>query len=116
MKRIIILSLIIIFMLSACSQPKMNLDSFAQCLTDKGAVMYGAFWCSHCTNLKKDFGPSFKYINYVECDPRGENEQSELCLEKNIEGFDTWIFNDDSRIVVADLESLSQKTGCIIND
>ena len=31
-------------------------DNLAQCLTDKGAKFYGAFWCSHCQEQKAEFG------------------------------------------------------------
>src|SRR3989338_9696221 len=67
-----------------------EIDEFAKCLTEKGAVMYGTFWCPHCARTKKMFGSSFKYIKYVECDPRGNNEQSEFCIEKKIDKYDTW--------------------------
>ncbi len=90
-----------------------DIDTFAKCLTEKGAVMYGAFWCPHCANTKKRFGSSFRYIVYVECDPRGENEQSELCLQKNIEAYDTWEFVDGSRLVgEPSFEAMGAKTGC----
>ncbi|RMD67923.1 hypothetical protein D6817_00180 [Candidatus Pacearchaeota archaeon] len=90
-----------------------DLDEFAKCLTEKGAVMYGAFWCPHCARTKKRFGSSFKYIKYVECDPRGENEKSELCLSKGIDKYDTWEFADGSRLVSEPtFEQLSEKTGC----
>ncbi len=75
--------------------------------------MYGAFWCPHCARTKKNFGNSFQHINYVECDPRGENEQSELCIEKEIENYDTWEFTDGSRVVgEPSFEVLGEKTGC----
>ncbi|MCH7850268.1 MAG: hypothetical protein IH845_01345 [Nanoarchaeota archaeon] len=92
-----------------------SVDTFANCLTEKGAVMYGAFWCPHCAKTKKNFGSSFKFINYVECDPRGDNEQSELCLSKEIEKYDTWEFTDGSRVIgEPSFEVLSEKTGCRI--
>ena len=34
-------------------------DGFAQCLKDKGATFYGAFWCPHCKAQKALF---FKQI------------------------------------------------------
>ena len=42
---------------------KLNYDSFAQCLTDNGAVMYGTYWCSYCNAQKGDFGDAFIYFN-----------------------------------------------------
>jgi hypothetical protein len=61
-------------------------DAFAKCLTDKGFVMYGAAWCSHCAAQKALFGDSFKYIKYVEC-PDNIN----FCLDKGVQGYPTWI-------------------------
>lgn len=92
-----------------------SVDAFATCLTDAGAVMYGAFWCPHCARTKQNFGSSFKHIEYVECDPNGDNEQSELCIEKEIEGYDTWEFSDGSRVVgEPSFEVLAEKTGCAL--
>ncbi len=105
-----------LFLIAACSSPappREDVDSFAQCLTEKGAVMYGAFWCPHCAQTKKNFGSSFRYIDYVECDPRGDNEQAELCIAKKIDAYDTWEFADGSRVVgEPSFEELSAGTGC----
>tara|TARA_Y100000310_G_scaffold342852_1_gene447889 strand:- start:8396 stop:8791 length:396 start_codon:yes stop_codon:yes gene_type:complete len=90
-----------------------EVDAFAKCLTDNGAVMYGTFWCPHCSRTKKKFGPSFIYINYVECDPRGENEKSELCIEKEIGSYDTWEFLDGSRLIgEPSFQQMGERTGC----
>lgn len=91
------------------------LDTFAQCLTEKNTTMYGTFWCPKCAATKKRFGASFKYIHYVECDPRGDNEQSEFCLSKNIDKYDTWEFADGSRVVgEPSFETLGLKAGCTV--
>ncbi len=91
------------------------MDTFSKCLTEKGAIMYGTFWCPHCAKTKKLFGNSFSYINYIECDPRGDNEQSMLCISKNIDKYDTWEFSDGTRLISEPtLEQFSQKTGCVI--
>lgn len=60
-------------------------DSFAKCLTEKGWTLYGAVWCSHCKDQKELFGESFRYIHYVECP-----DNTELCLDKGINGYPTW--------------------------
>ena len=103
---------------TGCSSTKVSqgkIDEFAKCITDKGAVMYGAFWCPHCANTKKMFGSSIQYIKYVECDPRGDNEQAELCIEKDIRAYDTWEFADGSRLISEPtFEQLSEKTGCVL--
>ncbi|TAL48514.1 hypothetical protein EPN87_00365 [archaeon] len=87
-------------------------DALAQCLTEKGFVMYGAYWCPHCANQKAMFGSSFKYINSVECDPNGNNPQPQLCKEKDITGYPTWIYNDQKLEGEQSVESLSILSGC----
>lgn len=88
-------------------------DNLAQCITDAGATMYGAYWCPHCADQKKSFGKSFDYVDYVECDPRGNNANPQLCDAKGIEGYPTWIFADGSRASGnIPLRELSLRTGC----
>lgn len=80
---------------TGCSNTeKVVYDSFAKCLTESGFTMYGAFWCPHCADQKEMFGDAFQYIDYVECDPRDEAGQPELCLEKGVESYPTWIYKD----------------------
>lgn len=91
------------------------LDDFARCLTEKGAVFYGAFWCPHCQNQKKIFGSSEKYLSYVECSTVDGNGQLPACIEKKIEGYPTWEFSDGSRESgELSLDRLSEKTGCLL--
>ena len=50
---------------NSTSSPKVAL---AQCLADKGATFYGAYWCPHCNNQKLSFGnKAAKKLPYVEC-------------------------------------------------
>jgi hypothetical protein len=98
--------------ISAPSTPG-PLDGFAQCLKDKDALFYGAFWCSHCQNQKKMFGSSEKLLPYIECSTPDGKGQLAVCREKNITGYPTWIFADGSRESgELDLEMLAAKTGC----
>ncbi|MBD2102971.1 vitamin K epoxide reductase family protein [Leptolyngbya sp. FACHB-261] len=62
----------------------------AQHLTQTGAKMYGAYWCPHCLEQKALFGEAAKQLDYVECDPNGENPRPQLCQAKNIQGYPTW--------------------------
>lgn len=92
-----------------------ELDSFASCLGEKGAVFYGAFWCPHCQNQKKMFGKSEKKLPYVECSTSDGRSQLPICIEKKIEGYPTWEFADGSRLSgEIKLETLAEKTGCIL--
>jgi glutaredoxin len=86
---------------------KQNLDEFAQCLTDNGAVMYGTYWCTYCKAQKADFGESFEFIDYVEC-----TEEKEECIEKEIDGFPTWIIDGENYQGKQPLQKLSELTGC----
>lgn len=111
--------IIIITGVGIVSNQKSNpneLDGFAQCLTDKGAKFYGAFWCTHCQAQKKMFGKSVKYLPYIECSsPDGQN-QLDICKEAGIEGYPTWVFADDSRLSgEIPLETLAEKTECALS-
>ena len=87
-------------------------DELAQCLTQKGVVMYGAYWCPHCANQKAEFGPSFQYINSVECDPNGDNANPQLCQEKGVTGYPTWEINGQMYSGEQSLERLASLAGC----
>jgi len=84
-----------------------NYDEFAKCLSEKEVSMYGASWCSHCNNQKKMFGDSFKYVNYIDCP-----ENQDLCNEKGIQGYPTWIINGKQYPGEQTFQKLSELTGC----
>ena len=89
-------------------------DDFAICLKEKGAVFYGAFWCSHCNNQKILFGSSKDLMPYVECSTP-DMQQNEICKDKKIEGYPTWEFADGTRLTgEVSLEMLAQKTSCVL--
>jgi len=102
----------ILFLVSANSKPG-KLDEFAQCLKDRGAVFYGAFWCPHCQNQKAMFGKSQKLLLYVECSTQDGKDQLAVCQEKKITGYPTWEFADGSEESgEVSLEKLAEKTSC----
>ncbi|MEK7171390.1 MAG: hypothetical protein AAB739_00630 [Patescibacteria group bacterium] len=108
-------TLLLSILLTGCSDPVGDkYVSFAKCVTEKGATMYGTYWCSHCANQKAMFGKlGFAEINYIECDPRGANAKPELCLKNKVDGYPTWIFADGSRMEgEVPLPNLAEKTGC----
>ncbi len=93
-----------------------NLSTLAQCLTDKGAKFYGAYWCPHCAAQKQAFGKAVKQLPYVECAEVGNQQgQSPACaaVTPKIESYPTWIFADGTRMTgeIA-LTKLAEKTGC----
>ena len=83
-------------------------DSFAKCLAEKKITMYGAAWCPHCQREKRLFGSSFQFVPYVECP-----DNPQLCTEKGITGYPTWIFPDGRRFAGEQgLQKLSAESGC----
>ncbi len=91
------------------------LDNFAQCITDKGAKFYGAFWCPHCQNQKALFGRSQKKLPYIECSTPSGNGVLDVCKQAKIEGYPTWEFADKSRESgEISLSDLAKKTGCTL--
>ena len=90
-----------------------KLDVFAQCLKTSGAQFYGTFWCTHCQNQKKMFGTSSQYLPYVECSTPDGSEQLQVCKDKGIEGYPTWVFADETRLSgELPLATLAEKTSC----
>ena len=66
-----------------------QMDTFAMCLEDKGAVFYGAFWCSHCAAQKALFGNSVDKLPYVECSTPDSQGQLPICKKKKIKNYPT---------------------------
>lgn len=86
---------------------------FTQCLADKGALFYGAFWCPHCQAQKKLFGDAQKLLPYVECSTPDGNGQTQICKDKGINSYPTWVFSDGSKVEgEQSLAKLGEKTGC----
>lgn len=90
-------------------------DALAKCLTGKGYVVYGAYWCDNCDRQKELFGKSFKYINYVECGAGAG--LTEKCKRKGIKKIPAWITPDGDRLTgVHTPEELAEESACGIND
>jgi hypothetical protein len=88
-------------------------DKFAQCIKDSGAVFYGAFWCSHCQAQKAAFGDSAHLLPYVECSTPDSRGQTQVCKDKGIQGYPTWIFKDGSQLSgEVQMQQLAEKTSC----
>ena len=94
------------------SQEDPEIRELAQCLTDKSVTMYGAYWCGHCIDQKNLFGNSFKYVDYIECDERGDNSQPERCQIEGITGYPTWKINGQTISGVISLNELSAMVNC----
>jgi len=66
----------------------------AKHLKKENIVLYGAYWCPHCTRQKELFGREAWQImaakNYVECDARGNGGNPSMCRANEIDGFPSW--------------------------
>ena len=67
-------------------------EKLAQCLTDKGIIMYGTTRCPHCQNQKARFGDAADLITFIDCD-----ESRIQCQAAGVEGFPTWISPDGQK-------------------
>ena len=85
---------------------------FAKFLRENGVVKYSAYWCPNCLNQSELFGrQAYKELNVVECARDGKNSQTQLCIDKNIQGFPSWEINGKIIIGVKTLKELSKLTG-----
>ena len=86
--------------------------ALAEHLRQRGAKMYGAFWCPYCTRQKELFGrQAFSQITYIECDPRGQNGRPELCRQAGVNGFPTWEINGQQYRGMQTLNQLADISG-----
>jgi glutaredoxin len=68
-----------------------NAIGLAKHLRKTGAKLYTAYWCPHCHNQKERFGKeAVSQLDVIECDQRGVNPQTQLCIDKKIKGYPTW--------------------------
>jgi glutaredoxin len=109
---IVVLSILISSISYLTSQEDPAISELAQCLTYNDATMYGAYWCGHCSDQKKLFGNSFKYIDYVECDERGDNPQPERCQIDGITSYPTWKINSQTLSGIRSLKQLAEVAEC----
>lgn len=81
-----------------------RLDAFAQCLSEKGAVMYGAIeWCHYTQEQAGMFGKSYKFITY-----------KDYTEGTDIKKTPTWMINGQYYENVQSLERLATLTGCTL--
>lgn len=69
--------------------------ALAKYLQSTNTIMYGSYWCPHCSRQKELFGmEAFKFINYIECDPKGYRSKYATCLENGVDGYPSWKFGN----------------------
>ena len=86
--------------------------ALAKFLKNNGVVKYSAYWCPNCLDQSELFGKeAYKELNVVECARDGKNSQTQLCIDKKIEGFPSWEINGKIIIGVKTLNELSELAG-----
>ncbi len=94
-----------------------RLMDFAQCITEKGWVMYSSFTCSACRVQRELFGPANEHLKIVECHPHAPDTQVQQCLKKKIRYTPTWLMEKNGVEVkrfkgFKKLDKLASMTGC----
>ncbi len=85
--------------------------ALAKHLTANNVKFYGAYWCDHCLKQKSLFGAeATSKLPYVECAAGGANSQRQLCKEKNIQMFPTWVINGQYFTGTRDLKEIAAMT------
>ncbi|MGC9599219.1 MAG: hypothetical protein ABSE18_02425 [Minisyncoccia bacterium] len=93
--------------------PNGTYDAFAKCIASTTTKFYGAFWCSHCEDQKREFGNAAQYLPYIECSTPDGSGETKACQDAGITEYPTWYFPDGSSSTgVQSPQMLSQKTGC----
>ena len=86
--------------------------ALAKYLKNIGVVKYSAYWCPNCLDQSELFGKkAYKELSVVECARDGKNSQTQLCIDKKIEGFPSWEINGKIIIGVQTLKELSELSG-----
>ncbi|MEL7331341.1 MAG: hypothetical protein AAFN12_03795 [Cyanobacteria bacterium J06560_2] len=99
--------------LASCSSslPNSYEANLADHLSESGATMYGAYWCPHCALQKDYFGGAVSRMPYVECDPEGIDNQSEMCQQMEIVAYPTWIIEGEYYLGAQPLSKLARLSG-----
>ena len=85
--------------------------ALAKYLKDYGVVKYSAYWCPNCLNQSELFGKqAYKELNVVECARDSKKSQTQLCIDKKIQGFPSWEINGKIILGVKTLEELANLT------
>lgn len=99
--------------------PERDYTAVAQCLTEKGVYMYGAKFCPSCAKVKRDFGPAYDSLAYLECDPRfGEGNVVERCIARDIKKTPSFLLETPDGEVLDELvgahspEKIAEYFGC----
>lgn len=91
-------------------------DKLAQCIKENDVKFYGAFWCPHCQRTKQEFGSSAALLPYVECSTPDGQGQTQVCKDKGIQVYPTWLRPDGASITGEHpVEEIASFSGCTVD-
>ncbi len=85
--------------------------ALAEHLTKTGAKLYGTYWCPYCNRQEELFKDAITKVQVVECDPKGENAQPQLCNAAKVSSYPTWEINGKMYRGMRSLEELAVLSG-----
>ncbi len=89
--------------------PSEKLEALAEHLEERGAVFYGASWCSACQQQKRLFHQVSDQLPYVECSPLGrDGPRARVCVREEISNYPTWIIDGQRYEGVLEPEELAR--------
>ena len=94
-----------------------DLAALAQCLSERGWVVYSSSTCSACWAQREAFGAAFSSIDEIECNPHAPGADTERCLKRKVRKTPTWIAEPageeaDRLEGYQRLEVLAKRSGC----
>ena len=112
---LIIVALLVIATVAGMSASRKDYEAFASCISEKGFILAGTEWCSHCKTQKALFKGAFEDVivpaeAYKDCDL-----QRVWCEEAGVTGYPTWVTPDGHLLPgVQKLSTLSDVSGCAL--
>ena len=82
-------------------------QSLAECLNQKGVVMYGSDACENCIQQKQMFGSDFTKIKYINCDFNKDE-----CHQKGVTSYPVWFIGNRTLIGLQSLPELADAAQC----
>ena len=80
--------------------------ALANYLRQRGAIFYGAYWCTHCFRQKNLFGQQAgDQLPYVEC--AKDQAGADRCNAADVRAYPTWVLGNERREGVQTLEELA---------
>jgi len=92
---------------------KKGRESLAECLAEKGFVLYGSEWCGKCEEQLELFRAAANKLKYVDCTTSQPMVLSYLCIKEQINQVPTWKAPDGRMLKgYTSARQLSAESGC----